>query len=610
MKPKKKKKDKKRVDMDVRPYPSPIFRNYDYGGPENGGEVSPGTGLYHGKMDKYKSVKDFIEKSRKRFRKRRKKSWLQFFYKIANNNYEREWSQRIEEIAKNNPKPFNQWFDGKDRVYIPFDPGITEQSREDINAFRDDVLRALKDRYPDKCQEIDFTGGYCMQGQRKTRIGKLLNSAMEKELKEAKTKFDELASTEDHELNPEFIAAEKELADLNQYWTDIMTAYTTSPIRSGAKTRKDARYYIVISQNPHDLAKMSTGRNWVSCMQLGKGQHYKDVFCEVEKGGIIAYLIKSNDLNIENPISRIHIRRFENMNGESFAKAEETVYGDDIPGFEETVSEWINQKQKTIKPGVYTRVGGQYSDTFESSLTVAPSAPGTEEEMLMWLTAPDKVEGAIITYWVVTDDFQNYEDCEDDPWRYYVEDIPLEKQFSDESEAHKYALIMNQSESNWNFMEALEREVIQEVSYSLTGGHYENRDDLVEYLEENGTYGEGEPLDSAEAEKIVDEEISSSQYGRYLDPAYERFKVSESKDDQTDQMKRAVVADVLKADKNTYSKDIIDSVKRELFDKENGGNKYEYSNLKEKFIEKFSDEYPDLYNYFKTELNYDNLILF
>ena len=61
-----KKKDKERVDLDVRPNPNPFFSNYDYGGPEEGDETSPGRGLYNGEMDKYKSVKDFIDKSRQR----------------------------------------------------------------------------------------------------------------------------------------------------------------------------------------------------------------------------------------------------------------------------------------------------------------------------------------------------------------------------------------------------------------------------------------------------------------------------------------------------------------------------------------------------------------
>jgi hypothetical protein len=75
---KKSKKDKKRVDLDVRPYPSPIWHNHDYGGPEEGeSEVSPGRGLYIGRMDRFKSVRDFIEKSRKRMRKKRKKAFFE-----------------------------------------------------------------------------------------------------------------------------------------------------------------------------------------------------------------------------------------------------------------------------------------------------------------------------------------------------------------------------------------------------------------------------------------------------------------------------------------------------------------------------------------------------
>lgn len=43
----------KRVDLDVRPYPSPVRKNYDYG-----------EGLYGGKF-KYKSVRDFLNKRKK-----------------------------------------------------------------------------------------------------------------------------------------------------------------------------------------------------------------------------------------------------------------------------------------------------------------------------------------------------------------------------------------------------------------------------------------------------------------------------------------------------------------------------------------------------------------
>ncbi len=54
-----------RLDMDVRhPNTYTHFRNYDYT-EEGPNETSPGGGLYHGPMDRFKSVKDFLDHSRK-----------------------------------------------------------------------------------------------------------------------------------------------------------------------------------------------------------------------------------------------------------------------------------------------------------------------------------------------------------------------------------------------------------------------------------------------------------------------------------------------------------------------------------------------------------------
>ena len=458
----KKSKDQKRVDLDIRPHPSPLFRNFDYG-----------AGLYHGKMDKYKSVKDFIDQSRKRkqiavafkaiIRTIRKKAWRQLIYKVASENYEAQWKNKIEELAKKNPKPFDEWFGGKDRVYIPFNFDAEDSDAID---YMDDVVRALKERYPDKCQEIDFVGGYCSQGNRKQRIGKLLNSAKNKEIKELQQKIEALMQTEEYEFSPEYIEFSREDKKLRQYWTDIINAFTNSPLRAKTEVSQDVDHYVVISQNPHDIAKMSTGRSWSSCMTLGSGMYHQNVFCEVSDGGFIAYLIKANDLEIEDPISRIHIRRFENMLGDSFAQAEESVYGEDVTGFSEAVDDWIKQKQKNIAAGIYTRMGGSYSDSFESSLTVAPTSPENEKDMALWLAAPEEIEGSKITYWTVIDDFRNsggdLEEFED-----YFDGIPSEKNFTDESEAHKWAQIMNESEMKWNLDEAIEREALAQVGYDL-----------------------------------------------------------------------------------------------------------------------------------------------
>ncbi len=50
--------------LDVRNY-EPFKQNYDYG-----------DGLYFGKMDRYKSVKDFVNSKRRKRRQRRKQALL------------------------------------------------------------------------------------------------------------------------------------------------------------------------------------------------------------------------------------------------------------------------------------------------------------------------------------------------------------------------------------------------------------------------------------------------------------------------------------------------------------------------------------------------------
>ncbi len=66
-KKRKRKGEPKKEKGHPKPRPQgPWVSNFDYGGPEEGSDVGPGTGLYHGRMDKYKSVADFLKKQRKR----------------------------------------------------------------------------------------------------------------------------------------------------------------------------------------------------------------------------------------------------------------------------------------------------------------------------------------------------------------------------------------------------------------------------------------------------------------------------------------------------------------------------------------------------------------
>ena len=118
---------KKKVDLDTRP--NLFFKNYDYGGPEDGGESGPGTGLYHGNMSKYKSVRDFLETARKRRSRKRKMAFLALagdvidFKKKLQEKKEQEEQQRIKDnfTSIENISPEVPIFDDLEKIRNKYD---------------------------------------------------------------------------------------------------------------------------------------------------------------------------------------------------------------------------------------------------------------------------------------------------------------------------------------------------------------------------------------------------------------------------------------------------------------------------------------------------------
>ena len=99
-------------------------------------------------------------------------------------------------------------------------------------------------------------------------------------------------------------------------FSDLKNKVDADPLR--ASSRKDQKK-IVISRHGIDIAGQSTGRTWTSCKTLkdssGINSHF--IWSEIEKGGLVAYLIEADDLNIENPIARIMIGVFINSEDNS-----------------------------------------------------------------------------------------------------------------------------------------------------------------------------------------------------------------------------------------------------------------------------------------------------
>ncbi|MHA2279858.1 MAG: hypothetical protein ACXAC5_03150 [Promethearchaeota archaeon] len=313
-----------------------------------------------------------------------------------------EYREQVENAARSNPFPFKDWFDENGRTYIPF------QSEE--AAVDEDVVGVLSE---ESCEVTDYRGGYCRQGKRIFRITKVLNQAKQKALQDAHNRFN----------NGEVYDLERELEETNKFYDDVINTFVNSAFRV---SKEQTAFNIVISQNPHDVAQMSTGRGWTSCMELGSDGHSQDIFCEVAEGGLVAYLIRFDDPEIQNPLARIAIRRFVNKDGESVAFPEDSIYGNELPGFGEQVRDWLNSKQK-IGPGFYRRTGGEYSDTFSGrTQLVGPSDP---KAVMDWFNGNDP--NARFSTWTVVDNLYSSEVAWDED-----EEEEVEFDTREEAETH------------------------------------------------------------------------------------------------------------------------------------------------------------------------------
>jgi len=254
-----------------------------------------------------------------------------------------EYAPQIAEAAKKNPYPFKEWFpEGQNRLYIPFAPS-QNKSTDDME------LMGILEESGCPCNDTDYQEGYCWYNKKqKVKIGKFLDKIRFEQIKKLPSEF----NNQDGKIIIEKIYQKR------------LNIFMTSRFRV---LKKQSDLIVAISQDPMDIARMSSGRGWTSCMRLGTGGHYEDVFCEIAAGSLIAYLIRKDDLEIAEPLARIAIRRFVNPEGVSLALPEQSVYGNAPKDFYKTVKAWLENQQRSVPKGVYERKGGHYSDSFQET---------------------------------------------------------------------------------------------------------------------------------------------------------------------------------------------------------------------------------------------------
>jgi hypothetical protein len=261
--------------------------------------------------------------------------------------------------------------EGKERIVIPYegesDP-ITSADRND-NFGRGDVgphTRAVLNALHSKGWHVDdYESGMAStikkvgdpsrgiplrDKQVNMSIGKVLASP---EFKDHHVDFQETKTDE----NGNSVRGPDGTAVKHSVTRHISNVYEMDPTLKSKSVKKA----IVITRNKYDVAGMSTGRRWPSCMNMVDGANKQYLPKDIQHGTLTAYLVAHNDHGIAEPIGRQNLKQFNNGSGHTIYSQESTSYGRFPRGAKKAVEEWAKANYPS-EPGIYTKHHDLYDD--------------------------------------------------------------------------------------------------------------------------------------------------------------------------------------------------------------------------------------------------------
>lgn len=137
------------------------------------------------------------------------------------------------------------------------------------------------------------------------------------------------------------------------------------------KAGKNTDFYAVISRHPYDIAGMSTGRGFESCLNIEHGCNAHKVIEDVREGTLVAYCITDTDKNIQHPLGRLRIHPYVNSNDKIIFGREYTEYGSVPNQFFKIIDQWINEVNNAYAgdiSGVFHKSKETYIDTADTSI--------------------------------------------------------------------------------------------------------------------------------------------------------------------------------------------------------------------------------------------------
>lgn len=139
---------------------------------------------------------------------------------------------------------------------------------------------------------------------------------------------------------------------------NLLNQFARDPIRAAAK---QTELEVVFSRDAVDIAGMSTDRGWVSCMDLAGGCNKHYVPAEIKNGAIIAYLIRGDDKEINNPLARILMKPYFYKN--HMIIFPDDVYGTAPPQFKPLVDKFCQWANSGSPEGDYRLKSSSYQDS-------------------------------------------------------------------------------------------------------------------------------------------------------------------------------------------------------------------------------------------------------
>lgn len=108
----------------------------------------------------------------------------------------------------------------------------------------------------------------------------------------------------------------KLLVKNNIEWSGMpaIDLFNSDPARLGkdlAEMSASDKLCIIISDHAYDIAGMSYGRSWTSCMNIEDGDCKEMVECDIHHGTLVAYLCDTDDANINRPYARFLIKPYK-----------------------------------------------------------------------------------------------------------------------------------------------------------------------------------------------------------------------------------------------------------------------------------------------------------